>query len=849
MRKSNNKKITFTISMFFILLCFNILILSQNIQAAATYNSSNALSYAQSHWNDGVGLCAQFVSECLKAGGCSAYSTSASALFRQLQNSGMGQAYEITLGSGRSIYMPNYSGKIAAGDPVFYYCSGCTDGKPYIHTVLCNGSDSNGYMKAYSHNNANSGTSKYTYSSSCYACGTAITKAYVYHFTSNQLPKGYVDVRGVYGGEGCINIEGWAFDYDVPTKNLEVHVYIGGPAGSPNAQGFSVIANKYRPDVHTAYWKGEYHGFEETIFTSKRGWQPVYFYAIDGNAEGNEWLDSDVGKVVDVYIKQPNAINFPSKTFTVNEGETKTLAFDFQGEGIHSLSVKSFSYISMSWKKTDWAAKHAEINIQGLIPGKTNLDVCFVDSNNNEFFKDSIEIVVNHVHKYTTSKVTKAPTCSSTGVRSYVCSCGAVSPTTETIAKTAHSYSTSYTVDRQATCQTDGSKSRHCLYCNAKTDVTTIAKTGHSGGTATCTSQAKCVTCGTSYGSVGSHSYSSSWTVDKQATCQAEGSKSRHCAYCELKIDVTTIPKTSHSGGTATCTSQAKCAICGTSYGSLGSHSYSSNWTVDKQANCQTEGAKSRHCLHCSAKTDMTLIPKTSHSGGTATCTSQARCSTCGISYGSYGSHTYSSNWIIDIQPTCTSTGSKSQHCVTCGIHGNVVHIPATAHNWLSNGVCSTCGTRNSSNNSTQSNGYVFELGEVIEVNGVEYVITKLSRTRNCVEASGCVNENKKSIVIPGNVTYKGKKFSITEIDDDAFGEMAKLKKVTIGVNVTKIGNRAFENCENLRDITIKSKNLKKVGKSAFKGIDKEAVVKVPKKKLKKYKMLLKGKGNFRKIK
>jgi len=117
------------------------------------------------------------------------------------------------------------------------------------------------------------------------------------------------------------------------------------------------------------------------------------------------------------------------------------------------------------------------------------------------------------------------------------------------------------------------------------------------------------------------------------------------------------------------------------------------------------------------------------------------------------------------------------------------------------------------------------------------------------VEASGCVNENKKSIVIPGNVTYKGKKFSITEIDDDAFGEMAKLKKVTIGVNVTKIGNRAFENCENLRDITIKSKNLKKVGKSAFKGIDKEAVVKVPKKKLKKYKMLLKGKGNFRKIK
>ena len=38
-------------------------------QAAETYNASKAISYAKSHWNDGKGLCAEFVSDCLAAGG------------------------------------------------------------------------------------------------------------------------------------------------------------------------------------------------------------------------------------------------------------------------------------------------------------------------------------------------------------------------------------------------------------------------------------------------------------------------------------------------------------------------------------------------------------------------------------------------------------------------------------------------------------------------------------------------------------------------------------------------------------------------------------------------------------
>ena len=151
-----------------VLLCCAVLlgmlpVIALPTNAASAYHAASALAYAQEHWNDGVGLCAEFVSRCINAGGCSAFSVSASMLLGQLRNSGMGTEYQLALNSDMSITAANYAGKLAAGDPVFYYCPGCTDGRPYVHTVLCNGMDGNGYMKAYSHNNANNGQQKYRY--------------------------------------------------------------------------------------------------------------------------------------------------------------------------------------------------------------------------------------------------------------------------------------------------------------------------------------------------------------------------------------------------------------------------------------------------------------------------------------------------------------------------------------------------------------------------------------------------------------------------------------------------------------------------------------------------------------
>lgn len=107
-----------------------------------------------------------------------------------------------------------------------------------------------------------------------------------YSINTGSNPQGCVD-SVVSPSVGKIRVGGWAFDRDSLGNNLQIHVYVGGPAGS-GAPGYVVTANAYRPDVNKAYpGVGNYHGFNSTISVSKRGIQTVYIYAINvggGNA-------------------------------------------------------------------------------------------------------------------------------------------------------------------------------------------------------------------------------------------------------------------------------------------------------------------------------------------------------------------------------------------------------------------------------------------------------------------------------------------------------------------------------------------------------------------------------------
>lgn len=71
---------------------------------------------------------------------------------------------------------------------------------------------------------------------------------------------------------------------------------------------------------------------------------------------------------------------------------------------------------------------------------------------------------------------------------------------------------------------------------------------------------------------------------------------------------------------------------------------------------------------------------------------------------------------------------------------------------------------------------------------------------------------------------------------------------MTIGKNVTKIGDKAFMHDRKLKKIKFTGKKLKSVGKNALKNISGSAKIRVPKAKLAAYRKLLKNRGQKKSV-
>lgn len=153
-------------------------------------------------------------------------------------------------------------------------------------------------------------------------------------------------------------------------------------------------------------------------------------------------------------------------------------------------------------------------------------------------------------------------------------------------------------------------------------------------------------------------------------------------------------------------------------------------------------------------------------------------------------------------------------------------------------------GVRNDSFESDDDEDEELQEGTVIELpSGEFYEVTKAGQnpTASYFEAK---NKKVTKAEIPASVTLEGKKYKVTSISPDAFKDCKKLKTVTIGSNVNKIGKQAFYNCSSLKKIIIKTKKLKAgaIGKNAFHGVPKKIVVQAPKSKEKLYTKLIKSK-------
>lgn len=121
-------------------------------------------------------------------------------------------------------------------------------------------------------------------------------------------------------------------------------------------------------------------------------------------------------------------------------------------------------------------------------------------------------------------------------------------------------------------------------------------------------------------------------------------------------------------------------------------------------------------------------------------------------------------------------------------------------------------------------------------------MVTKSAARNGTVEYKS-TKVQKSNIAIPDTIAIDGNTYKVTSVSKNAFKNNKKLRKVTIGRNITKINANAFQGCKNLNTITIKSKNINSIGKNAFKGIKPKARIKVPSSRLSKYKKMFARKG------
>ena len=109
---------------------------------------------------------------------------------------------------------------------------------------------------------------------------------------SAHNPIGSLDgVTNTYYNE--VNVRGWAYDEDQPSTALDIHVYMGGPAGKGTCVATGK-ANKLRTDVNDCYpGAGNYHGYDFSFKTSLRGKQDIYVYALNvGGGNHNPCIGS-----------------------------------------------------------------------------------------------------------------------------------------------------------------------------------------------------------------------------------------------------------------------------------------------------------------------------------------------------------------------------------------------------------------------------------------------------------------------------------------------------------------------------------------------------------------------------
>lgn len=412
-----------------------------------------------------------------------------------------------------------------------------------------------------------------------------------------------------------------------------------------------------------------------------------------------------------------------------------------------------------------------------------------------------------HTHDWGEWKTTTPADCTTEGEEVRQCNtCGFEE--TKKLEKIAHQWG-EWNITTEPSCTTEGEKVRQCEVCQ-KTETKKLDKTAHVTEIVGA-KESTCTTAGYSGDEVCKHCYKvikkghelalaqhqwGEWKITTKPSCTTEGEEIRQCKNCQ-ETETRKLKKTDHDW---------------------------SEWKTTTKPSCTTEGEETRQCKNCQ-ETETRKLAKTAHNteivGAKApSCTTEGYtgdevCKHCNavVKKGhklDKTAHQWSS-WKTTTNPSYTSEGEQTRQCSQC-------HQAETRK--LNKLPLPKAGTK-------------------YTVGGNQYTVLKAGLTVRFSKA----NPKAKTVTISNTITVDGINYKVAEVGSNAFKNNKKVKKVTIGANVVKIANKAFNKCPSLRNVIIKTTLLTKktASKKCFSKVHKKMIIKVPKKVKKTYVKIFKG--------
>ena len=303
--------------------------------------------------------------------------------------------------------------------------------------------------------------------------------------------------------------------------------------------------------------------------------------------------------------------------------------------------------------------------------------------------------IEEHKHSYTV-RITKQPTCTDVGLKTYSCDCG--DSYTESIAATGHIYET---IVAAPSCTGKGYSTHTCKTCGDSYTDNEKAALGHKYG---------------------------NWTTVKSATCESAGSEKRVCERCS-NTETRSVAAKGHTYETVvtepSCTGKGysthTCKTCGDSYtdnekAALG-HKYG-NWTTVKSATCESAGSEKRVCERCS-NTETRSITAKGHAyetvvtapGCETTGYSTHTCKTCGDSYTDSITNALGhklGNWTTVKEATCEESGSEKRSCERCD-YEEIQKTAVADHNYKKFTTLPTCEESGYTTYTCRACGYSYD--------------------------------------------------------------------------------------------------------------------------------------------